>query len=347
MSLASRWSFGGVYLSSFGFVTELDSYLDTIPKRSDNIQIPLVDGRVHTRKYFEQRVMSFGIEIVEDSVGQLEDTLETMRRLFATRTQQLLAYYTQGEKRTSLAEVTGQLGIARGDTPTCAKVAVDFILTDPFFRSIVYAPYLGVSLTSHHIAFDAASKELRCTLACGIFYTGGGELVHVSGSSVPANNAIWTTVSATSHTVVFSAAPTNEAEGATITAKTLDVTPIQRIIKTSPVLFSVYNPGSVDERKAKFTLTGPLSITKIDNTTAGVYLVYQDTIAAGAVVVIDCAAYTATHTAGGVVTNVIGSVLHAGDTSFMTFLPGANAITVTDSAPGTGIVKIEFYPPYM
>lgn len=72
-------------------------------------------------------------------------------------------------------------------------------------------------LVNTGISFDAASKELRCTGQCGVFKAGGGETIVVSGSSVPANNAAWTTASATADKVVLTTAPTDESAGASIT----------------------------------------------------------------------------------------------------------------------------------
>lgn len=67
------------------------------------------------------------------------------------------------------------------------------------------------------ISFDNATKELRCAGKCGVFKAAGGETIVVSGSSVPANNAAWTTASATADKVVLTTAPTDESAGASIT----------------------------------------------------------------------------------------------------------------------------------
>lgn len=67
------------------------------------------------------------------------------------------------------------------------------------------------------ISFDAASKEIRCTGACGVFKATGGEVVVVSGASQAANNAAWTTASATADKVVLTTTPTDESAGASIT----------------------------------------------------------------------------------------------------------------------------------
>jgi hypothetical protein len=77
-------------------------------------------------------------------------------------------------------------------------------------------------LVDSGISFDNASKELRCAGKCGVFKAAGGETIVVSGSTVPGNNAAWTTASADANKVVLTTAPGDEAAGASITVKKRD-----------------------------------------------------------------------------------------------------------------------------
>jgi hypothetical protein len=135
-SVMNSWAFGGVRLSSLGAVTELDSYLDLPPKRGDNILIPFRDGRVHVDKYFEQRVVSFGIEVSADRICDLEDKFDIIKALFGPKTQQYLSYISSTGPRQALAEVVGLLNPTRNPDPLVAKIVVDFLLAEPYFRAV-------------------------------------------------------------------------------------------------------------------------------------------------------------------------------------------------------------------
>jgi hypothetical protein len=123
---------------------------------------------------------------------------------------------------------------------------------------------------------------------------------------------------------------------------------IETTINASPKTFTVSNTGTVEERNAKITLTGPLENTVITDTLTGVSLKYTGAIAGGEVVVIETNAtgeYTAVKDG---VTNVVGNILdHSGSSALMVFEHGNNPMSVTDDIHTTGKVKFEFYPPYL
>jgi hypothetical protein len=140
--IMNAWTFGGVRLSSFGEITELDSYLDLPAKRNENILIPMQDGNTHVKKFFEQKTVSFGIEIVSDGVCDLEETMDALKMLLGQRGQQYLTnpMFTTGERR-ALAEVVAPLGVTRKPDPRVARVVIDFLLAEPFMRDVTqYAP---------------------------------------------------------------------------------------------------------------------------------------------------------------------------------------------------------------
>jgi phage-related protein len=254
--IMSEWTFGGTRLADFGAVTELDAYLDMPAKRGDNILIPMAHGRVWVPKFFDQRIVSFGIEISADDVPALEQKMDALKALLGSRVQQALVNQFCDGARSAGAEVLNALGVTRDPDPLVAKVVIDFLLADPFFRSSV--------LTTK--TFTAASSP-----------------------------------------------------------------------------YTLNNPGTAEERFAIITFTGPLSNPIVTNTTNGVVLQYDAVLAAGSdIVTVDCEHFTAVDETAA---NVVGSIVHSGDTAFMTLAPGDNVMTLAGA--GGGSVQIDFYPPYL
>ena len=140
--IMNAWTFGGTRLSTFGHITELDSYLDIPAKRGENILIPMQDGNTHVKKYFEQKIISFGMEIVSDAVCDMEEKLDSLKLLLGNRNQQYLAnpMFASGPRH-ALAEVVGPLNVTRKPDPRSARIVIDFLLAEPFLRSVAqYAP---------------------------------------------------------------------------------------------------------------------------------------------------------------------------------------------------------------
>lgn len=255
----NTWTFGGVRLDSFGFLTDLTSYLDIPSKRSENVLVPLNDGRVHAKKFFDQRSMTFGLLVQADNIHELEEKIDSLKLLLGSRDQQALAYQAHDGIRSALAEVVNQISATRDTDPLSVDYILDFLLADPFFRS----------------------------------------------------------------TTLYS----------------LEVT-----ANASPKAMDIVNNGTVDERTAIITFTGPMEHPKIEHMASGIYVQYNAHISAGHTVTIDCKNYTAVHSVSG---NVINYIVHSGDPCFLPILPGTNHCHVTDSNPTTGKAKIEFYPPYL
>lgn len=108
----------------------------------------------------------------------------------------------------------------------------------------------------------------------------------------------------------------------------------------------VDNTGTVEERDPKITLIGPLTNVTITNVTNGVSLTYTGAIASTDTVVIETIDGEYTATLNGV-TNVIGNVTHSGSSALMVFNVGENSLSVASSVTTTGVVKVNFYPPYL
>lgn len=133
----SSWSFRGTDLDTLGFVTLVSDSLMMPQKRGDNVLIPFRDGRVFVQKLFEQRSMSLGLEVSEDSISALEVKMDTVKALFGARSLGTLAQTLEDNSvRTALAEYTGDLNLTRV-TPVSVRMVLEFTLPDPFFRGDV------------------------------------------------------------------------------------------------------------------------------------------------------------------------------------------------------------------
>jgi predicted phage tail component-like protein len=152
----TTWTFGGTALTSFGKVTLINDYLDSAERRGDNQVIAFRDGENFVQKYYNGRKLTFGIAITAASATALETTFDTMRALFAIRTQQSLAQTREDSTvRTSLATVDGTISPER-ITNTLARVTVSFVLTSPYFR-------LSTLIADNTTTIDATPKAMVVT----------------------------------------------------------------------------------------------------------------------------------------------------------------------------------------
>jgi phage-related protein len=140
--ILNDWTFDGVRLSSFGAVTQLDAYLDIPPKRGDNIPVPMQHGKTWVPKFYDSRIVSFGLEVAGTSIIDLEQKMDALKALLGARTQKALVHGFCDEDRSALAEVLNQLSVTRDSDPLVVDMVVDFLLADPFFRSSVIANHV-------------------------------------------------------------------------------------------------------------------------------------------------------------------------------------------------------------
>ena len=110
----SEWSFRGTNLDALGFVTLVSDSLKMPKRRGDNVLVPFRHGRFFTRKYFEQRTLSLGLEIVEDSIAALEAKMDTVKALMGLGSLGTLEQRLEDlSVRNAQAECTGDLNGAR------------------------------------------------------------------------------------------------------------------------------------------------------------------------------------------------------------------------------------------
>lgn len=151
----SSWSFRGTSLDTLGIVTLVSDSFKLPGKRGGNILIPHRDGRWFVKKNFEQRTMTLGLEVVEESVEALEDAIDTVKALFGGRDLGTLQETLEGGSvRTAEAECTADLSPSR-ISPISVRMVLEFTMPDPFFYSS--------TLTTDTHTIDASPKTYTIT----------------------------------------------------------------------------------------------------------------------------------------------------------------------------------------
>ena len=88
-----------------------------------------------TQKYFDQRVLSLGLEIVEGSISDLETAIDAVKALLGGRDLGVLEETMEDSSvRTGMAELSNDLSVAR-ISPISVKMILEFTMPDPFFYS--------------------------------------------------------------------------------------------------------------------------------------------------------------------------------------------------------------------
>lgn len=160
------WFFDNTQLSSFGVVTELDSYLDIPPVRGNNWTFPFQDGTEWVPKFFGERTVSFGIEVTSESIPDLESKFDALATLCDCRTGQktLLNASYDGVPRSAWAEVVNQLGVTMGDDPLVRKIVIDFLLNYPLFQAVTPLVHL-LKIKSNPFTFTVNNPGVQAKFA--------------------------------------------------------------------------------------------------------------------------------------------------------------------------------------
>lgn len=113
-------------------------------------------------------------------------------------------------------------------------------------------------------------------------------------------------------------------------------------LTVTPYSWTHNNPGSAIAKKMEIILTGSLQEPKIENTTAGVWLQYNGTIASGETVTIDTKNFTIMKGTE----NMIAGMTHYGSQEWFMLYSGANSMKVTCNGTPDGSVELKYYAPY-
>jgi phage-related protein len=151
----TTFTYGGTDLSTFGNITVIDGYLDMPERRGDNMKIPLRNGTVHSRKYYDERTITFGIAIIESTLAALETKLDTIRALFAIPTQQTLSI-TFGDTTVKTVQATVDKALQVNRIQTMARIVVEFTMCEPFFR-------LSTAIADNTTAITASPNAMTVT----------------------------------------------------------------------------------------------------------------------------------------------------------------------------------------
>jgi hypothetical protein len=132
---------------------------------------------------------------------------------------------------------------------------------------------------------------------------------------------------------LFLADPFFYAEAYTTDAKALTATPTE---------WTHANPGTAVAKKILITLAGSLNTPKLENVSAGVWIMYNGVIGGGETVIIDTTNFTVYKGA----TNMISVLKHQGDPAWFLLDPGNSSLKVTCGEVPTGNIEIKYYAPY-
>jgi hypothetical protein len=161
-----RWNFEGTNLDDLGIVTLVSDSLKMAKKRGENILIPMRDGRVFVEKFYDQRAMTLGLEIVKDNIEELETAIDAVKLLFGGRGLGTLTQTLENlSVRTIEAELAGDLDTNR-TSPGAVKMVLDFIAPDPFFRGVLVenTQVISASPTAYTVNNPGTADERNATI---------------------------------------------------------------------------------------------------------------------------------------------------------------------------------------
>jgi hypothetical protein len=230
------WSFNGSELTVAGDYTSVEiSGVDLPPVRGSNVTIPFQTGKVHVRKYFDQRVVSLGIVIVGSSRADLQTNIETLRALFGSRTRgYLVQTMPDASLRRAYAEVLKSISLSyRSDR--VARAVVEFTIAEGLFRSSTqYAPAATTIDASPHAMtiVNSGNTEERNAI---ITLTGPLEDPVITNST---NGVVLTYGAHIANEVIV------VINCGAFTALTGATDEIEHVMHSGDPAFMVFNPGS-------------------------------------------------------------------------------------------------------
>jgi len=144
------WKYDGNSLTSYGVVTVLNDYLDIPQRRGENISLPFNDGTFYVPKFYDQRIITIGMAIVSNTATEQDTIFDNLKKLFGVRSQKVLQYTREDATiYNANASVDAPIQTERIHD-TFARIAVEFVLNQPFFRLSTQ--------TSTIITIDASPK---------------------------------------------------------------------------------------------------------------------------------------------------------------------------------------------
>ena len=128
------WKYDGNSLTSYGVVTVLNDYLDIPQRRGENISLPFNDGTFYVPKFYDQRIITIGMAIVSNTATEQDTIFDNLKKLFGVRSQKVLQYTREDATiYNANASVDAPMQVERIHD-TFARVVVEFVLNQPYFR---------------------------------------------------------------------------------------------------------------------------------------------------------------------------------------------------------------------
>jgi phage-related protein len=148
----TTFTYNGTDLSTLGNITVIDGYLDMPERRGSNVELPFRDGTVFTSKYYDERVIVFGIAVLGSSLSDLETKMNTIRALFSQRTQKTLSItYEDASVKTAQVTIDKPLQVSR--VQSLARIVVEMTMSKPYFR-------LSTAIADNTVTIDASPKAM-------------------------------------------------------------------------------------------------------------------------------------------------------------------------------------------
>jgi hypothetical protein len=246
-----NWLFGAYNLSDLAHIEVIEDSYNLPPVRGDNPEVPLREGRLHVAKFYDQRKLVLGMVCAGATEGEFRQKLSLIQTVCGNRTRQYLQKdYGNGDVRQALAEVVGSLGFKQMGT-RAAKLTVDFLLAEPFFRSVTQTTKLQ-SISASPTDFTVSNAGTAADRSAVITFT--GPLDHPRLTNLL--NNVWVSYNNTllgGHTVVINTANfTAVYDGATNV--------VGNIWHSGDVYFMLLLPGDNSMRLETNTTGGSVQI---------------------------------------------------------------------------------------
>lgn len=115
----------------------VETFDESVDARGSNVVIPYRIGRIWQHKVLDERHITLGLLVAGTSFANLEENLDTLKKLFGTRKMKLLTIDMEGTgRRQQYAEVP-DIPAIHYISAVAARMVVDFVLAEPLLRSDV------------------------------------------------------------------------------------------------------------------------------------------------------------------------------------------------------------------
>lgn len=148
----TTFTYNGTDLSTLGNITLIDGYLDLPERRGENQVIPYRHGSTFVTKFYDERIIVFGIAVLGTSLSDLETKMKAIQTLFSERDRKTLSI-TYEDSTIKTAQVTVDKALQVSRTQSLARIVVEFTMCEPFFR-------LSTIIADNTITINSSPKAM-------------------------------------------------------------------------------------------------------------------------------------------------------------------------------------------